>query len=66
MSARLTVGDIRDMFKEFKDNDAVMFRIDEDVAETLKDSYRYEPYLGFPFKDNDGILICDIGSIYCR
>ena len=63
---RMTVKDIRDMFGDFDDDDVVTFDIDEDTCEELKDSYRYEPVLGYPRKGQDGSIICPVGSMYAR
>lgn len=63
---RMTVKDIRDMFGEFDDDDEVVFGIDEDTCEELKDGYRYEPSLGYPYRAQDGSLVCMIGSSYSR
>lgn len=63
---RMTVKDIRDMFGEFDDDDEVSFCIDEGICEELKDSYRYKPGLGYPYKAQDGSLVCDIYCAYSR
>lgn len=63
---RMTVKDIRGMFGEFDEDAEVIFEIDEGTCEELKDSYRYEPDLGHPYRAQDGSLICVIGSSYSR
>ena len=62
----MTVKQICDMFGEFEDADEVVFDIDEGTCEELKDSYRYEPELGQPYRAYDGRLVCVIGSRYSR
>lgn len=62
----MTVGDIRNMFAKFTDDQKIYFDISDSDLEKLSDSYRYSPTISSAYLDNVGDLIVTISSEYAR
>ena len=62
----MTVKQLKNMFEDFNDDDIINFSIDSSALEFLADDYRYSPCLCYPYKENDGTLICNVSYEYTR
>lgn len=63
----MTVADLRYELDKYPDDMQLSFSIDEDVCETLKDSYRYEPDISFYQYDYpEPYVVANIGAHYAR